>query len=61
MATGKHQNSDNNNGDEIKRITLDIPRHLHKAVKDRAYDLRISMKQYFLELAQKDLGIKEEV
>ncbi|MCR9290159.1 MAG: hypothetical protein NXI23_22540 [Bacteroidetes bacterium] len=39
-----------------KRITLDIPVPLHRAVRNRAYDLGIPMKQYFLELAKKDLA-----
>lgn len=38
-----------------KRITLDIPKPLHKRIKNRVYDMEITMKQYFLELAEKDL------
>lgn len=38
-----------------KRITLDIPIPLHRKVRNRAYDLDITMKRYFLDLARKDL------
>ena len=38
-----------------KRITLDIPIPLHRKVRNRAYDLDVPMKQYFLMLAEKDL------
>ena len=38
-----------------KRVTLDIPLSLHRAIKRRVFDSDKTMKEYFLELAQLDL------
>jgi len=41
-----------------KRTTLDIPKALHKKIAQRALDKELYLKDYFLGLAKKDLGIE---
>ena len=42
-----------------KRITLDIPVPLHKKIRIRTFGMGISMKQYFLDLAEQEIEINE--
>lgn len=42
-----------------KRITLDIPVPLHKKIRIRTFGMGITMKQYFLDLAEKELRENE--
>ena len=39
------------------RVTLDIPLSLHAQIRTRTFQDGISMKEYFLELAKKEMGI----
>ena len=39
------------------RVTLDIPLSLHAQIRTKTFQDGISMKEYFLELAKKDMGI----
>jgi hypothetical protein len=39
------------------RVTLDIPLSLHAQIRTETFQKGTSMKEYFLELAKKDLGI----
>ena len=41
--------------EKIKRISLDLPFSLYKEVKRKAIDEEITMKDYFVNLATKDL------
>lgn len=41
-----------------KRTTLDIPESLHKKIKRKLIDKDQTIKDYFLELASKDLGLQ---
>ena len=40
-----------------KRITIDIPVPLHAEIRKKTFDMGITMKQYFLGMAQEDLGL----
>lgn len=40
-----------------KRITIDIPIPLHAEIRKKTFDMGITMKQYFLDMAREDLGI----
>lgn len=40
-----------------KRVTLDIPQPLHAEIRKHTFDLGITMKQYFLELAKQNMGL----
>jgi hypothetical protein len=40
------------------RTTLDIPRSLHKEIKRKLIDKGVTIKDYFLDLAKKDLGLQ---
>lgn len=42
--------------EETKRTTLDIPKALHKRISRRALDKDLTLKDYFLELAELDLS-----
>ena len=42
--------------EETRRTTLDIPKDLHKKISRRALDKDLTLKDYFLELASRDLG-----
>ena len=42
-----------------KRVTLDIPVPLHARIRKHTFDLGITMKKYFLELAERDLDAHE--
>ncbi len=44
-------------GKATKRITLDIDKPLHKQIAIRLMDKDVTFKDYFLDLAKKDLGI----
>lgn len=39
------------------RVTLDIPLSLHAQIRTKTFTDGISMKEYFLSLAKKDMGI----
>lgn len=39
------------------RVTLDIPLSLHAQIRTKTFNDGISMKEYFLSLAKKDMGI----
>lgn len=39
-----------------KRVTLDIPIPLHAEIRKKTFDMGISMKKYFLDLAQQHLN-----
>lgn len=39
-----------------KRVTLDIPIPLHAEIRKKTFDMGITMKKYFLDLAQKHLN-----
>jgi hypothetical protein len=39
------------------RVTLDIPLSLHAQIRTKTFQEGISMKEYFLDLARKELGI----
>ena len=39
------------------RVTLDIPLSLHAQIRTKTFQDGISMKEYFLEMAKKDLNI----
>jgi hypothetical protein len=41
--------------ERTKRVTLDIPISLHAEIRKRTFDMGITMKQYFLDLAREDL------
>ena len=41
--------------EKSKRITLDIPVWLHRKIRNKAYDLEIPLKKYFLLLAERDI------
>ena len=43
-------------GEPTRRTTMDIPVPLHKKISHRALDKELTLKDYFLELAKKDLG-----
>jgi hypothetical protein len=40
-----------------KRVTLDIPISLHKEIRKGTFDMGVTMKDYFLDLARKDMGL----
>jgi predicted HicB family RNase H-like nuclease len=42
-------------GNDIARLTLDIPQELHRRVKIKATELGISIKDYAIGLFEKDL------
>ncbi len=44
-------------GDKTKRITLDIPLSLHAKIKMRCFEHGITMKEFLLDLAAKELGV----
>lgn len=44
--------------EQTKRTTLDIPETLHKQIKRRLVDDGLTIKDYFLQLAKKDLGLQ---
>jgi hypothetical protein len=56
-----HENSLHPSDDALKeptkRTTLDIPKPLHKIISRHALDKDLTLKDYFLELAKKDLGV----
>ncbi|OLY95612.1 hypothetical protein SAMN05444008_13015 [Cnuella takakiae] len=60
-----HEQPENGAGDSkpkkqeevTRRTTLDIPESLHKAIKRRLIDNGQTIKDYFLDLAKKDLGL----
>jgi hypothetical protein len=39
------------------RVTLDIPLSLHAQIRTKTFQEGISMKEYFLEMAKKEMGI----
>jgi hypothetical protein len=39
------------------RVTLDIPLSLHAQIRTQTFQKGISMKEYFLELAKKEMGL----
>lgn len=39
-----------------KRVTLDIPIPLHAEIRKKTFDMGITMKKYFLDLAQEHLS-----
>jgi hypothetical protein len=39
------------------RVTLDIPLSLHAQIRTKTFQEGISMKEYFLEMAKRDMGI----
>lgn len=41
--------------ERTKRVTLDIPISLHAEIRKKTFDMGITMKQYFLDLARADL------
>ena len=41
-----------------RRTTVDIPESLHKKIKKKLVDKDQTIKDYFLELAAKDLGLQ---
>ncbi len=43
-------------GDRTKRITLDIPIPLHAKIKIRCFEQGITMKDFLLDLAARELG-----
>lgn len=47
--------SDEANKEPTKRTTLDIPKTLHKKISRHVLDKELSLKDYFLALAIKDL------
>jgi len=57
-----HDNSTHLSDDTLKeptkRTTLDIPKPLHKRISRHALDRDLTLKDYFLELAKKDLGVE---
>ena len=53
-----HSNAGQGIEEETKRTTLDIPKSLHKTISRHALDKDLSLKDYFLGLAMKDIGIK---
>lgn len=42
-----------------KRVTLDIPIPLHAEIRKKTFDMGITMKKYFLDLAQEHLAGEE--
>lgn len=38
-----------------KRVTLDIPIPLHAEIRKKTFDMGVTMKKYFLDLAKEDL------
>lgn len=44
--------------ESTKRTTVDIPESLHKKIKKKLVDKDQTIKDYFLELAAKDLGLQ---
>lgn len=40
-----------------KRITLDIPQHLHTEIKIKTFRQGITLREYFLNLAEADLNL----
>lgn len=42
--------------DKLRRLTIDIPPDLHLEIKRRALDAGITMRDYFILLAERDLG-----
>jgi hypothetical protein len=43
-------------GDKTKRITLDIPLPLHAKIKMRCFEQGVTMKDFLLDLAARELG-----
>lgn len=41
--------------ERTKRVTLDIPISLHAEIRKKTFDMGITMKKYFLDLAKEDL------
>ncbi|MEM9886366.1 MAG: hypothetical protein AAF849_10770 [Bacteroidota bacterium] len=41
--------------ERTKRVTLDIPISLHAEIRKKTFDMGITMKKYFLDLAKADL------
>ena len=41
--------------ERTKRVTLDIPISLHAEIRKKTFDMGITMKKYFLDLAREDL------
>jgi hypothetical protein len=39
------------------RVTLDIPQSLHAEIRTYTFKKGVTMKEYFLELAKKDIGL----
>lgn len=50
--------TDNKSDEATKRTTLDIPKSLHKKIAQRALDKDLSLKEYFLQLVEKDLKMQ---
>jgi hypothetical protein len=44
--------------EETKRTTLDIPKSLHKKISRHTLEKDLSLKDYFLGLAMKDMGME---
>ena len=53
-----HSNKAQGREEETKRTTMDIPKGLHKTISRHALDKDLTIKDYFLGLAKKDIGIE---
>jgi hypothetical protein len=53
-----HSNTTQGREEETKRTTLDIPKSLHKTISRHALDKDLTLKDYFINLAKKDIGIE---
>jgi hypothetical protein len=56
-----HEPGEKDMTEVTKRTTLDIPENLHKTIKRRCVDMGISIKDYFLDLARKDLATQSNI